>query len=320
MTVDSWSSWTGTADDPWDWFHLNSVEKDRHGNYLIAARYTNAVTYINGQDGHAIWHLGGRLNTFYDFSEGNATRFVDPHMARWHDDDDTITLFDNIDFWTFGQERQQASRGLKIDLETDESVARATTLFRHPDNVFARSEGSMQKLDNGNVLVGYGSTAIYSEFDAGGSLLCDAHFAPAAHTESGSHDADEEAVQTYRVYKGSWVAQPKQPPRVVIDEDMLYVSWNGATEVETWVVEARTGAGTGVGRTRGAGAYTSLGHFRHEAFETQVQKTNEFTEFRLSALDRAEQPLGVWVVGKNDDVQVCFLTTSLCYHEKKKHL
>jgi len=100
MTVDSWSSWTGTSEDPFDYFHLNSVSKDAHGNYLIAARYTNAVSYIDGRDGHAIWHLGGRLNSFYDFSEGNATKFVDPHMARWDVDDSSITLFDNIDFWT----------------------------------------------------------------------------------------------------------------------------------------------------------------------------------------------------------------------------
>jgi len=31
----------GTSGDPWDWFHLQSVEKDVKGNYLVASRYTN---------------------------------------------------------------------------------------------------------------------------------------------------------------------------------------------------------------------------------------------------------------------------------------
>jgi len=304
MTVDSWSSWTGTSEDPWDYFHLNSVAKDIHGNYLIAARYTNAVSYIDGQDGHAIWHLGGKLNSFYDFSEGNATKFVDPHMARW-DDEGVITLFDNIDFWTFNQDRQ-ASRGVKIAVDANNLVARATTIFSHPDDIFARSEGSIQKLDNGNYLVGYGSTAIYSEFSANGTILCDAHFAP-LHTEGSTQKASE-AVQTNRIHKSSWVGHPKQPVRVVIDEDAMFISWNGATEVKTWVVEGRS---SGSGRM--SGRYTMIGRFNHEGFETGIpmMQKKDFHEFRVTALDVAENPLGIWVVGKDASVQVSQIVKSM---------
>lgn len=296
MTVDSWSSWTGTADDPWDWFHLNSVTKDVHGNYLIAARYTNALSYIDGRNGHSIWHLGGRLNSFYDFSEGNATKFVDPHMARW-DADGSITLFDNIDFWTFNNERP-ASRGVKIALDTTKFVAKATTIFSHPDDIFARSEGSLQRLRNGNYLVGYGSTAIYSEFSADGTLLCDAHFAP-LHTESSTQKTSE-AVQTYRIHKNRWVGRPKQPPRVVIEADAMFISWNGATEAKTWIVEGR-----GAGSARMDGDYRIVGRFQHEGFEHTVplRQMKDFREFRVTALDVVGKPLGVWFVGRDGGVQ-----------------
>jgi len=297
MTVDSWSSWTGTAEDSWDWFHLNSVTKDVEGNYLVAARYTNAVSYIDGQDGHGSWHLGGRLNSFYDFSEGNATKFVDPHMTRW-DDDGSITLFDNIDFWTFNNERQ-ASRGVKIALDTSKFVAKAIAIFSHPDDIFARSEGSLQRLSNGNYFIGYGSTAIYSEFSPDGTLLCNAHFAP-LHTESSTQKTSE-AVQTYRIHKSRWVGRPKQPRRVVIEGDAMFISWNGATEVKTWIVEGRSSSSARID-----GSHAMVGRFHHEGFEITVplQQKKDFREFRLTALDMAGKPLEIWLVGRDGSVQV----------------
>ncbi|KAK3673357.1 hypothetical protein LTR78_006903 [Recurvomyces mirabilis] len=84
----------GTKDDPFDWFHINSIQKDDLGNYLISARYTHSITYIDGQTGDIIWTLGGHRNDFMDMSNGFAINFAWQHDARLH----PIDMFPNL-FW-----------------------------------------------------------------------------------------------------------------------------------------------------------------------------------------------------------------------------
>lgn len=73
----------GTLSDPYDWFHMNSIEKDDLGNYLISARYTHSITYINGVTGDIIWTLGGKRNDFMDLSNGYGINFAWQHDARF---------------------------------------------------------------------------------------------------------------------------------------------------------------------------------------------------------------------------------------------
>lgn len=35
---------------PWDWFHLNSVDKDIMGDYLISARHSSTIYKVSGRD------------------------------------------------------------------------------------------------------------------------------------------------------------------------------------------------------------------------------------------------------------------------------
>jgi len=73
----------GTKSDPFDWFHINSIQKDELGNYLISARYTHSLLYIDGKTGDIIWHLGGRSNMFLDLSDGYSVNFAWQHDARF---------------------------------------------------------------------------------------------------------------------------------------------------------------------------------------------------------------------------------------------
>lgn len=41
--------------DAWDYFHINSVDKDADGKYLISARDACAIHKINETDGEIIW-------------------------------------------------------------------------------------------------------------------------------------------------------------------------------------------------------------------------------------------------------------------------
>jgi hypothetical protein len=82
-------------------------------------------------------------------------------------------------------------------------------------------------LPNGNVFVGWGSEPSYSEFGPDGKLLYDASF--------------PSQVESYRAFRFPWKGQPEDRPAVVAeagpeDRVTVYVSWNGATEVDSWQV------------------------------------------------------------------------------------
>jgi hypothetical protein len=57
----------------------------------------------------------------------------------------------------------------------------------------------------GNVFIGWGGAAAYSEFSADSSLLCDGHFGASAFFTFGR-------VTSYRVYKDDWVGKPLTGP------------------------------------------------------------------------------------------------------------
>ena len=76
---------------PYDYFHLNAVNLDEHGNLLISARNTWTVYDVDRHSGEVIWQLGGKAS---DFTLGPGVAFAWQHdpLPAGHD---TIRLFDN---------------------------------------------------------------------------------------------------------------------------------------------------------------------------------------------------------------------------------
>jgi hypothetical protein len=222
--------------DPFDWFHINSIDKDLQGNYLVSSRYLHALTYISGWTGEIIWVLGGKRNNFTDLSDGRATGFMYQHDARWEDDYTTITLFDNGA--EDGHLVEPYTRGMRIKIDQDAMTAELVLEYINPHHIHAVSQGSLQVLPNGNVLMGYGNSGAMTEYASNGTVLCDVHFGPQDWFTSGD-------IQSYRTYKFDWVGKPATRPDVAIETltlsetemTILYVSWNGATEVRRWVLQ-----------------------------------------------------------------------------------
>ncbi|OJJ50683.1 hypothetical protein ASPZODRAFT_148133 [Penicilliopsis zonata CBS 506.65] len=229
------SAFTGCGEDEsaaFDFYHINSIDKDSRGNYLVSGRHTFTVSYVDGRTGAVLWNLGGKENDFHDLSDGAATDFSWQHHARWYGDS-AVTLFDNSA--DDNSDPSVESRALVIDLglqKNDHLSAKLRTVFHNPQRMEAASQGSVQILsDSGTVLVGWGHSAAFTEFAAAdGRLLCDAHFGASAYFTFGR-------VSSYRVFKGKWTGHPREPPNAVILDRILYVSWNGATEVTQWQVE-----------------------------------------------------------------------------------
>lgn len=222
------STLSATEDDPWDWFHINTVEKDSAGNYLVSARHLRCVAYISGETGEVLWRLGWKRNSFDDLSDGEATRFVGQHDTHWAEEHRFITMFDNRADWQ--DEKEHVSKGKRIEIDLDNMTARVQTTFVHPKNIFAFSQGSYQTLPNSNVVIGYGFTGAIAEYSSNGTLLCDAYLQPSSRFSSGD-------VQSYRNLKFNWTGLPTTKPSMVMDNGTLYFSWLGSTEVRSWLLE-----------------------------------------------------------------------------------
>ncbi|GES65185.1 ASST-domain-containing protein [Aspergillus terreus] len=223
----------GTPAAPYDYFHINSVDKHpTTGNYLVSSRYLHTVSCI-APTGDILWILGGKRNMFAPVDD-LATAFTWQHDARWLSPTE-ISLLDNGAHEHL--RTSDHSRGYRIALNLDPAArtAAVTAVYDAPGRFSAHSQGNLQRLAaSQNVFVGWGKAAAFTEFDADGAeVLCHAHYAPRVFFWFGW-------VKSYRVFKASrWTGRPTLPPDVAVDDAarVVYVSWNGATDVAGWALQ-----------------------------------------------------------------------------------
>ncbi|KAJ5605439.1 hypothetical protein N7510_008220 [Penicillium lagena] len=215
----------------YDYIHFNSVDKDDQGRYLVSGRHTHSITCIDGNTGDVLWNLGGRQNEFSDASQDAKVEFHWQHDARWRGPN-TISLFDNE--VKDDSDPTPVSRGMMIEVDAPARQVQLLRTYDHPQALMTPSQGNLQVLDTGNVLVGWGHSAAYTEFTSTGDVVCDVHFGASAFFSFGR-------IVSYRVTKSDWVGMPNTIPDVAVAGDSVFVSWNGATEVATWRLEAWDG-------------------------------------------------------------------------------
>ncbi|PBQ32281.1 hypothetical protein CNR22_11025 [Sphingobacteriaceae bacterium] len=135
-----------------DWTHFNAVELDADGNYLLSVRNFDEIVKINSKDGSIIWHLGGRNNQFT--FKNDTGRFLTQHDIR-RLPNGNITLFDN------GRGEIPIHPCAAKEYALDENAKTATLVWKHVHDSTVHSGaglGNVQRLANGNTLVGYGRT------------------------------------------------------------------------------------------------------------------------------------------------------------------
>jgi Arylsulfotransferase (ASST) len=217
----------GKTPGPFDYFHVNSVDLEPNGNLLVSSRNTHTVYEIDRTTKKILWRLGGKRS---DFRLGPGARFAWQHDAR-RQPDGTITLFDN------GATPPVEKFSRVLVLRVDEAARKVTLVrsYHHPRRLLSPYEGNAQFLPNGHVFVGWGSNPDYTEFDERGRVVLDASFG-----RQGGMPGTE--ADSYRAYRFDWTGHPTDSPRVTVRSGRLYVSWNGATEVDRWEVLAGSSA------------------------------------------------------------------------------
>lgn len=262
----------------YDYFHLNSVDKDEYGRYLVSARHTHTITCVDGTTAEVLWSLGGKDNQFFDESNGIATEFSWQHDARWQSPN-TITLFNNGA--NAGTDPSVSSHGILLELDISAKKAKVLRSYDHPQELLVVSQGNMQVLDTGNVLVGWGHSAAFTEFSPAGEVVCDVHFGASAYFTFGR-------IVSYRSFKSDWVGMPNTLPETAMTEDSVFVSWNGATEVAAWRLEAWDGSDLK------NMTFNHVHDVERSGFETQIPFTSNVTSyFRVAAIDSKNEVIGM---------------------------
>jgi len=254
----------GAKAPPYDYFHMNSIEVEPNGNFLVSARNTHALYEIDRKTKKVLWRLGGKKS---DFKMGAGTNFAWQHDARRHADG-TITIFDN------GAAPPEEKFSRVLVLRTSAKKATLVRSYHHPQRLLAPFEGNAQFLPNGNIVVGWGAQPYVSELSRTGALLFDAYF--------GDGKPPGEDADSYRAYRFPWHGQPRDRPVVVVAGDTAYSSWNGATDVVRWQVLA----GPAAGQLKPVQTVAKNG------FETPIRLTKSAAFYAVKALGRDGKVLG----------------------------
>lgn len=228
----------------WGYFHINTAEP-YDGGYILSARYLCSAIAIDGSDGNVIWRLSGREGGNFTLAgSAEETGFCYQHDIRQRQKDRrglTLSMHDNHNSPIENNTVPSTGKLLHLDFETMQ-VSLQQRLFNDSGPIFATAQGSYQRLPSGNVFVGHGWIPIMEEFSASGEILTTIQFGPAVARPGGGFESELEPTLSYRDFKQAWVGCPRSRPDVVAEADgnkmTVWVSWNGATEVEGWEVFA----------------------------------------------------------------------------------
>ena len=147
-----------------DYVHFNSIDIMPDGNWLCSFRNISSIVKIDrvGGTGDVLWTIRGA-------NLENGADFHGQHCARWHENDGTITLFNNAN----GVFHTNMLR-LKVDMNTGE-LKNCTVLCN--DGYFAGACGALS-FSGDNMIVGWGipgndvvNNRILSEYDANGNEI-----------------------------------------------------------------------------------------------------------------------------------------------------
>jgi hypothetical protein len=134
-----------------DYVHGNAIDLDTDGNIVLSSRHLDEITKINRTTGAIMWRWGGKHNEF---------TFINDTIGFSHQHDirvlpnGNMTLFDNGNMHS-----PQVSRACEYTIDQQHKTATLVWQYTNPVKTYSSSMGSVQRLKNGNTVIGWGSTS-----------------------------------------------------------------------------------------------------------------------------------------------------------------
>jgi hypothetical protein len=177
-----------------DYVHGNAIEVDNDGHLMISSRNMDEVTKINRQTGNIIWRFGGKNNQFTITND--TMKFYKQHSIR-RVSSDKVILYDNGNHHI-----PKFSRAVEYQLDETNKLATRTWQYRNSPDVYASAMGNVQRLPNGNTVIGWGYTnasrVAMTEVNSAGTKLYEIEFPM--------------AVVSYRAFRQEY---KESPPTII---------------------------------------------------------------------------------------------------------
>ncbi|MCY7408867.1 MAG: aryl-sulfate sulfotransferase, partial [Chitinophagales bacterium] len=135
-----------------DYMHTNSIDVDADGNIITSNRHLDQIIKIDKNTGGFIWRLGGDSNQFTFINEPEP--FTYEHCAR-ELENGNIILWDNGD-WHSPAHSMAKEYQLDLENKTATLVWSYQPLTYQYNKAYWWAMGSVQRLSNGNTMIGGG--------------------------------------------------------------------------------------------------------------------------------------------------------------------
>jgi len=170
-----------------DYVHGNALDVESDGNILLSSRHLSEITKIDRSTGGIIWRMGGANNQFTFVNDSIGFNYQ--HAVRWLPNGHII-FFDNGDF-----HNPPFSRAVEYSVDENRKVATLVWQYRHVPDILGFAMGYVQRLENGNTLIGWGAaTPTVTELARNGAKVYEMSF--------------DSTVYSYRAYRFDWHPAP----------------------------------------------------------------------------------------------------------------
>lgn len=157
--------------------HENSLFLDIDGNIIVSNRHLDEITKISRSTGDIIWRMGGSecKNNQFKFINDSIDNFVG--FSHQHNvyrlENGNLIMFDN------GNLKPPKPFSRAVEYKLDEKNKTLTKIWesRHSPDLFTLSKGNVQRLPNGNTLIGWGGSVndkqsiVATEVDSSGKVV-----------------------------------------------------------------------------------------------------------------------------------------------------
>ncbi|MBU3679503.1 MAG: hypothetical protein FGM32_07845 [Candidatus Kapabacteria bacterium] len=140
-----------------DYIHINSLWREPDGNLLVSCRHTDEILKLERSTGKVLWRFGGGASRHREFTILDDTTHGFVGFSHQHTvcrtSRGTILMLDN------GNLKPEPIRTRVVEYELDEvaRTARAIWQYELETDQYIRSMGSVQELENGHLMVGFGN-------------------------------------------------------------------------------------------------------------------------------------------------------------------
>ncbi len=248
----------------YDFFHINSIAEAPDGNLLISGRNTWTVYKVHRTTGEIIWRLNGKRSDFDVPEDGGLLLAAPRARAR------------GIGAHDLRQRRHQRPRvagdAAATSTRTEAGLAQAgVPAPGEVPGLDARQRAGPARRQRVRRL---GRAAVLlASSQPDGELLVDGQF--------------ESETRSYRTFLTDWTGRPTDKPAVVARANtgggfLVYVSWNGATEIDHWTVLAGSDPAS----------LQPVASQAWSGFETTIVVNSNGPLFAVAAIDRDGNELG----------------------------